>query len=266
MVISASPLFPLFTALALLLWPSPHGAGARLTALLPAVPRPKPAVRLRRSQFLGLALVAAIPLLGPAGVLAAGLLGAAVWCHRRVSRRAKADVAAAEAMAEAIRVMIAELRAGAPPALAAEAAAADSAGRAAATMGMLAGTARLGGDPPTPDPAGAPDQRALATAWSLSRRHGVPLADLLDAVRRDILAAVRFATRVNAGMSGPRASAAVLAALPSLGLLLGEAMGAGGLHVLVGTPAGQVLLVIGSALILLGVAWSARLTSPGAFR
>ncbi|MFD2417587.1 type II secretion system F family protein [Amycolatopsis pigmentata] len=201
---------------------------------------------------------------GPVVSLAVGLLVAAVLCHRRGSRRIKERAADAHAMAEAIRTMVAGLRAGATTVAAAECAAAEASGRAAATMKTLAVTARLGGDLPVHQAdASSPDHHAIAKAWSLSRRHGLPLADLLDAVRRDIVAAARSANRINAGMAGARASAAVLAVLPALGLLLGEAMGAGGIHVLTGTPIGRSLMVVGSGLVLGGVVWSARLTNPG---
>lgn len=255
-------------AAALVCWPAARNATTRLTALHPSARRSKrhgDGIRLRGGRLVALALLPLVPLIGPVGAVSAALLFAAGWHHRRISVRAKAETAAAHAMAEAIGVLVAELRAGAPTELAAECAAADSTGEAAAAMRTLAGTARLGGDLPMRGPgAPDPDRQALAKAWSLSRRHGLPLADLLDAVRRDILATARFVTRVGASMSGPRASAAVLAALPGLGLLLGEAMGAGPVHVLTGTGIGQLMLVTGSVLILTGVAWSARLTNPGA--
>lgn len=273
MVISAHSDVLWCAAGALVLWPAPVGAAARLAVLSPPSPLPVKGKRdLRHSRprpgfLLALALSAAVPLLGPAVATSAALVLAAGYCHRRGLTSGKAEIAGAKDMAEAIRLMIAELRRGAPPALAAESAAADTAGQAAATMTMLAGTARLGGDLPAGDlGARGPHYACLAKAWSLSRRHGLPLADLLDAVRRDILASARFAARIDATMSGPRASAAVLAALPALGLLLGEAMGAAPLHVLTGTSAGQSLLVVGAAFILAGVVWTARLTSLGPAR
>jgi tight adherence protein B len=169
-------------------------------------------------------------------------------------------------MAEALRTMVAELRSGAPPTLAAESAGADAPSDVAAVMRTLAASARFGGEVvlTAPDNAAARVDEQVAKAWHLSRRHGLPLAELLDAVRRDVAAGVRFAQRANASMSGPRASAAVLAALPGVGVVLGEAIGARPLHVLTGTSPGQLLLVLGSALILAGVAWSARLTRSGA--
>jgi tight adherence protein B len=82
---------------------------------------------------------------------------------------------------------------------------------------------------------------------------------VLDAVRRDLDHRARAAGRLTAALAGPRATAAVLAALPLVGLLLGQAVGAAPWRVLTGSVAGQVLLVLGSGLACIGVIWSARL-------
>ena len=86
----------------------------------------------------------------------------------------------------------------------------------------------------------------LAKAWQVSARHGVAFADVLDATRRDLDQRAAFARQVHARMAGPRASAMVLAGLPVFGVLLGELSGARPLHVLLGTTAGQFLLVLGA--------------------
>jgi tight adherence protein B len=270
MVISVGRDAMLCVAAALTCWPAVPSPASRLAALLPRATSSKPTKSRRRDRrrvVLALSMASLVPLLGLAGALAAGLLCAAGRCHRRASARIKAESTAAYALAEAIRMMVAELRAGASPVAAAAGAAADASGPAAAMMKTLAATARLDGDFPV-ETSGVrtSDQRVLAMAWSLSRRHGLPLAEMLDAVRRDILATARFTARVDASMSGPRTSAAVLAALPVLGLLLGEAMGAQPLHVLTGTVAGQFSLVTGAVLILAGVAWSVRLTASRTLR
>lgn len=239
-------------ALALLMWPTHGKAGARLAELLP---KSAPAKRRRVRWLPAAALLVPVPLLGPAGAAAGGLMGLAYWTQRRNRAKTKAKVAAAQAMAEALRTTVAELRTGAPPALAAECAAADAPPETAQVMRALALSARFGGELTAP--------HGVAKAWSLSQRHGLPLADLLDAVRRDVTAGARFSTRADAMMAGPRASAAVLAGLPGLGLLFGEVLGAAPLHVLTGTTPGQALLVAGAVLILAGVAWCARLTSSG---
>jgi tight adherence protein B len=101
----------------------------------------------------------------------------------------------------------------------------------------------------------------LAVAWSLADRYGIPLADLLDAVRSDTEQRVRFAAEVRARLAGPKATAAVLAGLPLLGLVLGHAVGAAPLRVLSATSAGQGLLVVGTGLACAGILWSARLMS-----
>lgn len=267
---SPSPEALCCAAFALTVWPPARSAAARLAALWPASARLNRGIRrlsIRGRAVVLLAILLAIPLLGTTVALSGGLLLAAAYCHRMAWARGKAMIAEAKGMAEALGTMVAELRRGAPAALAAESAAADASGQAAATMRLLAGTARLGGDLPIGEPGGqGPDYACLAKAWSLSRRHGLPLAELLDAVRRDVLASARFAARIDAAMSGPRASAAILAGLPSLGLLLGQAMGAAPLQVLIDTSAGRLLLVTGAALILAGVAWSTRLTRVGSPR
>jgi tight adherence protein B len=241
----------LCTAAALLVWPA---ARSRIAVLMPD--RPPRRSRLDPRWLLVFAALPVVALLGPAGTVGATFLTFAGWRQLQTRKRAKTELAAATALAEALRTTVAELRSGAPPATAAEAAAADAPPGAAATMQALATSARFGVE--LPRGAGAAGQ--VAKAWTLSRRHGLPLADLLDAVRRDVVANTRFSTRADANMAGPRASAAVLAFLPGIGVLLGEATGARPLHVLFGTSAGHVLLMLGSVLVLAGVTWTSRLT------
>ncbi|MQA14396.1 MAG: secretion system protein [Pseudonocardiaceae bacterium] len=205
-------------------------------------------------------------LAGAGGAMAAavGAATAAVRWRSGLGRRREASAAAG--LVEALGTLVAELRAGAHPAAAMEAAAAGVAPGAAAALGAGAAAARLGGDVPTVlrrhhDPALAPWLARLADAWALGQRHGVPLAELLDAVRCDAEQRVRFAADVDARLAGPRATAAVLAGLPVLGLLLGQAIGADPWQVLAATAIGQLLLVLGTVLICAGVAWSGRITA-----
>ena len=128
-----------------------------------------------------------------------------------------------------------------------------------------AATARLGGDVERtlrdlrqPLVGTAVDQ--LARAWHVSAKHGVALADVLDATRRDLDQRAAFGRQVQARMAGPRASAAVLAGLPVFGVLLGELSGARPLHTLVATTAGQVLLVLGAGFLAVGLWWTKRIT------
>ena len=58
--------------------------------------------------------------------------------------------------------------------------------------------------------------------WQLAQTHGLAIATLMQAAQRDIVERERFHGRVEAGMAGARATAAILAGLPLLGVLLGE--------------------------------------------
>jgi tight adherence protein B len=261
-------LSPLLFGLAVLCWPTTRCTG-RLRHLTTA--RPKRRLRLPRPATFVVALGsgAAFTLLtGPIAGLAAVLATATI--HRRwVARHTlRSTLASVDALTEALRSMVAELRAGAHPATAAESAAADARPPAANVMRSIAAAARLDGDidralatsrAATPTTATVLTQ--LSRAWTLAQRHGLPLAEVLDAVRADLEAKVRFARQVVARMAGPRASATILALLPTLGLALGEAMGAHPLHVLTTTPTGQLLLLTGTTLACAGLIWSARITN-----
>jgi tight adherence protein B len=132
-------------------------------------------------------------------------------------------------------------------------------------MRAISAAARLDGDLTTVidnahSPALTPALTRLATAWRLAQRHGLPLADVLDAVRRDLEQRARFTRQVLARMAGPRSSALALSLLPVLGIALGAATGANPLAVLTGSAFGQALLVVGVALLCAGMTWSARIT------
>lgn len=256
---------------ALLCWPSAAPA-ARLRGLLGRSRRVRwrrPAGRAAEWAGVGACCLAAFWLLGPAGAAVGALLAVVGLRRLRERRVSRGGLEATREVADALEGLVAELRAGAHPAVAAEAVAAEAQpdGRAAAALRAIAAAARLGGDIDVAladtAAAGQPGSDALqrvARAWTLAQRHGLPLADVLEAVRRDLDGGVRFAAQLQAKLAGPRASAAVLACLPVLGLLLGEAMGARPVGVLVSTGIGQFLLLIGGLLIAAGIAWSGRLT------
>lgn len=257
-------------AAAMLCWPAGTGRG-RLAILLGSrtaagpgsMGRPAVAERI---PILLVALAAGLGALlaGPGGALAATMAGGTAALRRRATRQRRTGETAAAELAEALGVLVAELRTGAHPADAARAAAADGHGASSRALAAAAAAARLGGNVPevlrsaSPAPL-RPWLARLADAWSLADRHGIALADLLDAVRADTEQRVRFAADMQARLAGPRTTAAVLAGLPLLGLALGQAVGAAPLHVLGATAVGQVLLVIGTGLACAGVLWSARL-------
>jgi tight adherence protein B len=162
------------------------------------------------------------------------------------------------ALVEALGVLAAEVRAGRPLPEAATTAVdgCPDAGMARALEPVL----RLG-DPPT-GPATDESARALvriAAAVRLSTRTGCSLAGVVTAVEDDLRARLRAGEELRSAVAGPRASATVLAGLPLLGLLMGSGVGADPWRVLTTTGAGTALLVLGVALELAGLIWSARL-------
>lgn len=257
------------TACVLLCWPTrlPRHRLRTLTGP-PARRHHLPTRRPGPLLLIGIAAVLALLVSGPGLAIAVALGGSTgrmLWrSHRQVARQ----LSAAESMVDAVHGLVAELRSGAHPVVAAESAAKDARAPARAVLAAIAATARLGGDLTAAlhrftvdNPPLAPVLRPLIHAWSLAQRHGLPLADVLDAVRRDVAGRLRFAHRVRARMAGPKASGTVLAVLPLLGVLLGEGMDAHPVHVLLTTPLGQTLLALGTSLICAGLYWITRLTT-----
>lgn len=257
-------------ALALLSWPA-HTPADRLRRLTtPPTHQVKHRIRWRPGLPILIAVAALVALLvfGLGVAVAVAVAGATARRLWRSRRRLNGELSSAEAMADAVHGLVAELRSGSHPVLAAESAAKDAREPARAVLASVSATARLGGDLgsalrrfATENPTLAPILRPLVHAWSLAHRHGLPLADVLDAVGRDVTGRVRFAQRVRARMAGPRASGTVLAVLPALGVLLGSGMGANPLGVLFTGSLGQLLLAVGTTLICAGLLWITKLTS-----
>ncbi|HEX5400826.1 MAG TPA: type II secretion system F family protein [Pseudonocardiaceae bacterium] len=263
------------TAGSLVCWPS-HPPAHRLRLLTPAQHpiriRPRTAAALMRHgplALIGIATLLAALCVGSGVGFAIGISGITARALWRSHRKLAGELAAAEALTDAIHGLVAELRSGAHPVVAAESAAKDAKEPARAVLTAISAAARLGGDLTTAlrqfdNSTLAPVLRPLTHAWSLAQRHGLPLADVLDSVRRDVAGRVRFANRVRARMAGPKASGTVLAVLPAVGLLLGESMGASPVHVLFTSSLGQTLLALGTTLICAGLYWITRLTSKAA--
>jgi tight adherence protein B len=248
----------LLLATALLVWP-------QLKPLRRLRPAGKREIVVPPYIWLAAAVVVTYLAAGIGGLVAGAVLTTVIYRILKQGKRDKARRAATEALSNGLGGVIDELRAGAHPAAAAEGAAQDTSAPAAEVLKAAAATARLGGDVERtlrelrqPLLNKAVDQ--LARAWRVSAKHGVALADVLDATRRDLDQQAAFARQVHARMAGPRASAAVLAGLPVFGVLLGELSGARPLHVLVGTAEGQVLLVLGAVFLAAGLWWTKRIT------
>ncbi len=237
-------------------------AGQVLRALTRAV---RSAGRVRCVAAAGVAVV--VTLLGVLPVLPSLCLAAVVALLTHVTWRAwerRASGRAEDTVAMVVVALADELRAGRSPPQAL-AVVAETGGPLARSLAVAARATSLGGDTESAlrdvaaaAPAGAELYR-LAAAWQLSRTSGCSLADVLDAVAGDAQAR-RHQRRLLAGLlSGPRATAGLLAVLPVLGLLMGSALGADPIRVLTSTGPGQLALAAGVGLDIAGVLWTGRL-------
>ncbi|BBX63839.1 hypothetical protein MSAS_30130 [Mycobacterium saskatchewanense] len=196
--------------------------------------------------------------------LAVAVATAALRYRRRLRLRRAADEG--RALEGALDVLVGELRVGAHPVRAFSVAADETDGPVAVSLRTVAARARLGADVTAglQDAARASALAAhwtrLAVCWGLAAEHGLAIATLMRAAQRDIAERQRFSARVSSGMAGARATAAILAALPALGVLLGQLIGARPLAFLLGGEAGGWLLLVGSMLTCLGLLWCDRLT------
>ena len=245
-------------ATALLVWP-------QLKPIRRLRPQGKKEITLPPYVWLAVAAVVTYLAAGVGGLVAAAVIAVTGRRILKQHRRNRALRQATEALSNGLGGVVDELRAGAHPAQAADGAAEDTPAPAKEVLKAAAATSRLGGDVERtlrelrqPLLTKAVDQ--LARAWRVSAKHGVALADVLDATRRDLDQRAAFARQVHARMAGPRASAAVLAGLPPVGVLLGELSGARPLHVLTSTPAGQFLLALGAVFAAAGIWWTQRIT------
>jgi tight adherence protein B len=165
---------------------------------------------------------------------------------------------------DALEAVIGELRVGAHPSVAAEVAAQEARGEAARAFAVSAARSRLGGSGADglrdPDSIVDTELARIADAWQVAEHYGLALAELLSAARADLLGRIRFRTRTTAALAGARATAAVLAGLPLLGIGLGQLMGAAPLHVLLSPGLGTVLLPLGAALACIGLLWTDAIT------
>jgi tight adherence protein B len=243
-------------ALAFMVAPSRHrlhrasATGRRLPALVTAV-----------------ALGAAASLMLPvAATLAACILVGTLALRRRRSAARCARAAEAAVLQSALDVLVGELRVGAHPVVAFDVAAGEVDGTVATGLRAVAARARLGADVAAGLRSFAASSRLpahwqrLALFWELAQRHGLGIATLMRAAHRDIVERERFSARVDAGMAGARATAAVLAGLPVLGIGLGQLIGAEPLSFLLSRGVGGWLLVVGVVLACCGLVWSDRIT------
>ncbi|MEU8031091.1 type II secretion system F family protein, partial [Streptomyces sp. NPDC049099] len=106
---------------------------------------------------------------------------------------------------------------------------------------------------------GAEGLLGLAACWRVAVDQGAGLAQGLDRLDAALRAERDQSADLRAQLAGARATAVLLAVLPALGLLLGTAMGADPLRVLLHTGAGLGCLATGSAFEAAGLWWAVRI-------
>lgn len=171
---------------------------------------------------------------------------------RRRSRREQQQAV------EVLRALVAELGAGSAPPAALRTVVSDVAPRDRSLVDAAAAV-----DEPTAGRrlrrAGRPGLAPLTAAWQLSAATGAPLADVLARQASAATRAVEDAREVQTILAGPRTTAALLAGLPALGMLLAASTGARPLAFLLQTPAGRWCLLLGLSLDCAGLLWIDRL-------
>lgn len=248
----------LAAALAVLLWPARRAERvSRLARVGSDAPRPRRAAPPVPATAAVAGLLAGAILSTPLVAGLAALLayaGARAWATQARGRRTETRI---RSLTEGLAALGAELRSGRSLDAATDAAVAscvdEEVGPALARALRAPGAA-----PEAPDEFGAALRRVSA-GMALSARTGCSLAAVTAAVEDDLRAGQRLRQELRTATAGPRASAMLLAGLPLLGLAMGSGVGADPWRVLTTTGTGQVLLVVGVGLELLGVLWAERL-------
>ncbi len=253
----------------------PVAGATLLAAALLLVPRPPQQRLLRRRKVVprqtmavvGICCASVVGVMLPAAVvLAAVVLAIALGVRRRRGHRARQRMAEGQTLASALEVLVGELSVGAHPARALAVAAEESGGAVGAALGVVGARAQLGGDVVGGLLAAADSSLVptywyrLATCWHLAAQHGLAISLLIRTAHRDIVERQRFTARVEAGLAGARATAAILAGLPVIGVFFGQLIGARPLEFLLGGSVGGWILVVGVLLVCAGLAWSDRIT------
>ncbi|MFI0238185.1 type II secretion system F family protein [Streptomyces sp. NPDC016845] len=185
------------------------------------------------------------------------------------ARRARAARRERERRGDAVirlcGLMAGEVRAGKQPGEALvvavrESAALPGAGASAAVVAA----ARFGGDVSgalreAARRPGAEGLHGLAACWRVAVDRGAGLAAGLERLASALQAERDQRAELRAQLAGPWSTVVMLAALPVLGLLLGSALGAHPLRVLLHTGAGAGCLVVGGALEAAGMWWAVRI-------
>jgi tight adherence protein B len=248
-------------AAALLVAPNPFHA--RLTRPAPAHRPPPWAPWCAVLPLVG----AAAAIMEPTVVLATAILVGTVIARRLGAAGRGRRVEESAALRDGLDILAGELRAGAHPVAAIDAAGSEVGGEVGDWLRGVAARGRLGADVGSGIRSVATVSALpahwirLAVCWRLAQSHGLAIGTLMRAAQHDIVERERFRGRVEAGLAGARTTAVVLAGMPLLGIALGALIGADPLAFLFSGGGGGVLLVVGIVLSCLGLCWSDRIVS-----
>ncbi|WP_369272542.1 type II secretion system F family protein [Streptomyces sp. R11] len=196
--------------------------------------------------------------------IVAGAAGVPVLRRVRLAREARrARERRGDTVIALCGALAGEVRAGRQPGEALLLAARDSGGLGEAQAAVLA-AARFGGDVPgalalAARQPGAEGLSGLAACWRVAVDQGAGLAAGLDRLEGALRVERDQRADLRAQLAGARSTVVMLAGLPVLGLLLGAAMGAEPLRVLLHTGAGIGCLAVGGVLEGLGMWWALRI-------
>ncbi|MBB5939507.1 type II secretion system F family protein [Streptomyces zagrosensis] len=199
-------------------------------------------------------------------LFAAVLAVPATWRWRRSRARARDEERRSAAVIGLCAVLAGELRAGRQPVgalLSVEVTEFPD------EWGLAKSAARFGGDVPSAlrlaaRLPGAEGMAGVAACWRVAVDGGAGLAAGLERVAVALRAERDQREDLRAQLAGVRSTAVVLALLPAFGLVMGSALGADPLRVLLHTPAGLGCLALGVLLESAGLAWTAAIVRGAA--
>ena len=102
---------------------------------------------------------------------------------------------------------------------------------------------------------------SIVAACRLAAETGAPLAAVLDVIVETLVAASRAEQGREAALAGPRSTARVLAWLPAIGVVVGTALGADPVGLVLEGGLGALAIVAGLVLVGAGHRWTAHLVA-----
>ncbi|UQX88148.1 hypothetical protein M6D93_17925 [Jatrophihabitans telluris] len=141
------------------------------------------------------------------------------------------------------------------------AAAAETAGPLRERFADAAARAEVGRDPGAAFTGEDRAEQVVGVALRVSLATGASASEVLAGLRRSLDGDAEVRRVAQEAVSGARASAALLAGLPLVGLVMGAGLGAHPVSLLLHTPAGTAMLASGVGLALAGSAWCRALAA-----